>query len=100
MSMDTEPSDLIELARDRATRRARERKLIDMHLPLPWLLGGIFSFALLIGGMYFQLNQLSKDMADLKVSVTTGNTASTQMVGDLAVLKWRIEAIERKEGLK
>jgi hypothetical protein len=83
MSQDTQPTDLPRITR-----------VIDMKLPLNWLLTVAFSLALLIGGMYFQLRQLSEDMVDLKIAVKTGNGSQATIQGELAILRFRVETIE------
>lgn len=86
MNQDTQPGDLPRLTR-----------VIDMKLPLNWLLTVAFSLALLIGGMYFQLRQLSVDMTDLKIAVKSGNGTAATIQGELAILKFRIENLENLE---
>lgn len=81
--MDTQPGDLPRITR-----------VIDMKLPLNWLLTVAFSLALLIGGMYFQLRQLSEDMVDLKIVVKAGNGSQATIQGELAIMKFRIENLE------
>jgi hypothetical protein len=73
----------------------RISRVIDMKLPLAWLLGAAFSFALLIGGMYFQLGQLSKDVTELKSTVTAGNSQQSEVHGELAILKYRMDMFEK-----
>lgn len=83
MADDTQPGDLPRITR-----------IVDMKLPLNWLLTVAFSLALLIGGMYFQLRQLSDDMTDLKIAVKTGNGSQATIQGELAILRFRVETIE------
>ncbi len=83
MSQDTQPGDLPRIS-----------KVIDLKLPLNWLLTVAFSLALLIGGMYFQLRQLSEDMTDLKIAVKSGNNAASTTQGEIAILKYRVENLE------
>jgi hypothetical protein len=89
MAQDTQPGDLMKVTR-----------IIDMKLPLNWLLTVAFSLALLIGGMYFQLRQLSDDMTDLKIAVKTGNSSAATVQGELAILKFRIENLESEKRAK
>lgn len=83
MGNDTQPGDLQRLSR-----------VIDLKLPLTWLLTVSASLALLIGGMYFQLKKLSEDMVDLKIAVKAGNGSQATIQGELAILKFRIENLE------
>jgi hypothetical protein len=80
---DTQPGDL-----------PRVTRVIDMKLPLNWLLTVAFSLALLIGGMYFQLGQLSKDMTELKITVNSGNSQAATLQGEIAILRYRVENLE------
>lgn len=83
MNQDTQPGDLPRITR-----------VIDMKIPLTWLIGGAFSFACVFAGMYFQLRQLSEDMIDLKISVKAGNGSQATIQGELAILRFRIETLE------
>lgn len=83
MAQDTQPGDLPRITR-----------IIDMKLPLNWLLTVAFSLALLIGGMYFKLVQLGEDMTDLKIAVKAGNGTSSTIQGEMAIMKFRIENLE------
>lgn len=83
MAQDTQPGDLPRLS-----------KVIDLKLPLNWLLTVAFSLALLIGGMYFKLVQLGEDMTDLKIAVKAGNGQAATIQGEMAILKFRIENLE------
>lgn len=86
MHQDTQPGDLPRITR-----------VIDMKLPLNWLLTVAFSLALLIGGMYFKLGQLGEDMTDLKIAVKAGNGTAATIQGELAILKFRIENLEAEK---
>ncbi len=83
MAQDTQPGDLPRITR-----------VIDMRLPLTWLLGGLGFVAVTFGGMYFQLGQLSKDMAELKIEVKSGNNATSTTQGEIAILRFRVETLE------
>jgi hypothetical protein len=102
MSLDTESGELRENSAHprRHAVAPPPRKIIDMHLPLTWLLSSIGAFALLLGGMYMQIGQLSKDVIELKTSVNTSNSQSAAVLGEVAVLKYRMDSIEKREGLK
>lgn len=83
MEQDTQPGDLPRIS-----------KVIDLKLPLNWLLTVAFSLALLIGGMYFQLRQLAEDMTDLKISVKSGNSQASNVQSEIAILRFRVENLE------
>jgi hypothetical protein len=82
-SQDTQPGEL-----------ARITRVIDMKIPLTWLIGGAFSFACIFAGMYFKLGQLGEDMTDLKITVKAGNGTAATIQGELAIMKFRIENLE------
>ena len=84
----------------------RITRVIDFHVTLPWVLSCIAAFAFVLVTMYFNLNQLIRDVGELQIVVKTGNTQSVTLAGDQALLRFRIENIEgtlrdmRKEGGK
>lgn len=79
---DTQPGEL------------RVSRVIDFKIPLWSILSAAFFLALLIGGMYFQLGQLREDTAELKIAVKAGNTSTTTVQGQLAILEYRIGTLE------
>jgi len=82
-SFDTQPGELSRLSR-----------VIEMKLPLTWLLGVAFMVAAAFVSMYFQLGRLSEDMTELKISVKSGNSQAATIQGEIAILKFRIETLE------
>jgi hypothetical protein len=83
VASDTQPDEI-----------GRITRVIDMKIPLTWLIGGAFSFACVFAGMYFQLRQLSEDMIDLKIAVKAGNGSQATIQGELAIMKFRLENLE------
>lgn len=86
MTHETQPGEL-----QRGTR------IIDMKLPLQWLLGVAFAIACSFATMYFKLGQLGEDMTELKISVKAGNGTAATIQGELAILKFRIENLEHEK---
>jgi hypothetical protein len=80
---DTQPGDLPRLS-----------KVVDFKLPLTWLLGVAFAFAGAFVSMYYQVGQLREDMADLKITVKTGNSQAATIQGEIAILRFRVETLE------
>ena len=80
---ETQPGDLQRITR-----------VIDMKIPLTWLIGGAFSFACVFAGMYFKLGQLGQDMTELKITVKSGNNTAATTQSELAILRFRIETLE------
>lgn len=69
-------------------------KLIDTRMPLVWLLSTGFSFAVLLFGIYFNVQRLSEDVAELKASTKAGNTQAVTVAGEVAIIKWRLDNLE------
>lgn len=87
---DTQPADL-----------PRVTRVIDMKLPLTWLLG--VGFMIIAGGfgLYHQIGsqgETLKDMKDqikaLQIAVNSGNSQSTTLAGEIAILRFRVETLE------
>lgn len=80
---DTQPGELSRLSR-----------VVEMKLPLTWLLGVAFMVAGAFVSMYFQLGRLSEDVTDLKITVKSGNSQAATIQGEIAILKFRLENLE------
>lgn len=95
MSYDSRPGDL---PGQKVTR------VIDMKLPLTWLLG-VASMLIAGGfGMYYKLENQSEaiknvqtDIKDVKISVQAGNQATATVQGELAILRFRVENLEAEK---
>lgn len=79
----------------------RVSRVIDFRIPLPWLLGvmGVVGWGLV--SMWFMVNQLTRDVSDLQITVKAGNGQAVTVAGELALLRYRVENIEadrRAEG--
>jgi hypothetical protein len=83
MSQDTQPGDL-----------GRVTRVIDVKLPLTWLLGVAFAAFAAFASIYFRVGQLGEDMTDLKIAVKAGNGSQASIQGEMAILKFRIETLE------
>jgi hypothetical protein len=72
----------------------RITRVIDLKIPLPWLLGvaGIIGWAMI--SMYFSVGQLVKTVDDLQITVKSGNTSVVAVSGELALLKFRLTNVE------
>lgn len=69
-------------------------RVIDLRIPLPWLITGLVSICFTLISMWFNTNQLLKDVADLQITMKTGNSQTTTLAGEVALLRFRIENIE------
>lgn len=74
-------------------------RVIDFRIPLPWLLSGLAMVAFTMISMYFSVNQLVRDVADLQITVKAGNSQATTVAGDIALLRFRIENLEAEKRL-
>jgi len=90
MSQDTQPGELPRLS-----------KIVEMKLPLTWLLGVAFMIVAGGFGLYQQvgsqgetLRELKDQLKDLKITVNSGNSQAATIQGEIAILKFRIENIE------
>lgn len=90
MSMDTQPGELPRIS-----------KIVEMKLPLTWLLGVAFMIVAGGFGLYQQvgnqgetLKELKDQLKDLKITVNAGNGQAATIQGEIAILKFRIENIE------
>ena len=72
----------------------RVTRVIDFRIPLPWMLGGLVTIAWGLVSMWFMVNQLVRDVADLQITVKAGNNQAVTLAGELALLRFRIENLE------
>lgn len=82
---------------DGEERRAQPDPLaryIDTRIPLVWLLGTGGAFAMLLFGIYFNVQRLSEDVADLKSTTKAGNLQVATVAGEVAIIKWRLDNLE------
>jgi hypothetical protein len=87
---DTQPADL-----------PRGVRVIDMKLPLTWLLSvavtiiaGGFGLYHQIGSQGETLKDMKDQIKDLKITVNAGNSQATTLAGEIAILKFRVENLE------
>lgn len=90
MDRDTQPGDLPRLS-----------KVIDLKLPLTWLIGvasmiivGGFGLYQQVGSQSETLKEMKDQLKDLRITVNAGNGQTATIQGELAILKFRIENIE------
>ncbi|GAD20975.1 hypothetical protein [Acidovorax sp. MR-S7] len=72
----------------------RITRVIDFRIPLPWLLGIGMAVGWALVSMWFSVNQLVRDVADLQITVKAGNTQATTVAGEIALLRFRVENLE------
>lgn len=69
-------------------------RMVDFKIPLVWLLGGFIACVIGAVNMYYQLQEVSKALAALTVTVHAGNTQYTTLSGQLVLHQFRIENLE------
>lgn len=69
-------------------------RVIDFRIPLPYLISGFCALAFTLVSMYFSLNQVLREMSDLQISVKAGNSQSSALAGEQALMRFRLENIE------
>lgn len=74
-------------------------RVIDFRIPLPWLLSGLVVVGWALVSMWFSLNQLVRDVADLQITVKAGNSQATTIAGEIALLRYRVEILEADKRL-
>lgn len=78
----------------RTERPGRPQKVIDLKLPLTWLLATAFAVVTTSAAMYFKLERLVTDVNDLQATMRAGNLQSSATAGEIALLKYRVESLE------
>ena len=79
----------------------RVSRIVELKIPLHWLLGvvGVVGWALV--SMYFSVGQLVKTVDELQITVKSGNGSVVAVAGELALLKFRLtnteDAVKRVE---
>lgn len=86
-------------------QEARPWSVIDFRLPLAWLLGGVIAISWAVISMYFAVQTLITSVADLQITVKSGNVSTSVLAGEVSLLRFRVEVIEadlkaRKQGVK
>jgi hypothetical protein len=75
-------------------------QIIDRKLPLPWLISSAASIVFALLAMYFKLDQLGTDVVELKATVRASGATSSTVQNEVAILRFRIETLEKKEHAK
>lgn len=74
----------------------RPRRYLDLRISLMWALGVAGAFAMFLATMYFKLDAVGTEVTDLKTAVSIGNTQSTTLSKDVAILSYRQDVFERE----
>jgi hypothetical protein len=89
------------MSQDAQSDEPRLSKVIDLKLPLTWLIG-VASMIIVGGfGLYHQvgsqgetLKELKDQLKDLKITVNAGNGQAATIQGEIAILRFRVETLE------
>lgn len=73
------------------------RVSIDPRLPLWGLLGAAAALVMGLVGMYYQLDQVGKDVIELKATVRANNAETIKFAQEQALLKFRVEKLEQEK---
>lgn len=79
-------------------RGERITRVIDFRIPLPWLLGVVVTVGWALVSMYFSVNALVKTVTDLQIDVKAGNNSVVAVVGEMALIKYRLTDLESRVG--
>lgn len=95
MTYDSRPGDLTS---------TKVTRVIDMKLPLYWLISVAAIFVSGGFAMYYKLENQSEaiksvqgDIKDVKISVQAGNQATATVQGEIAILRFRVENLEAEK---
>lgn len=90
MERDTQPGDLPRLS-----------KVIDLKLPLTWLIGvasmiivGGFGLYQQVGSQSETLKEMKEQLKDLRITVNAGNGQTATIQGQIEILKFRLDNLE------
>lgn len=76
----------------------RVTRIVDFRIPLPYLLSGAVVVVWALIGQYFAMQQLQRDVAEMQITLKVGNGQSAAALGEIALLKYRVENIENERG--
>lgn len=71
-------------------------RMIDFRIPLWGVLGACVVVVWALIGMYFQLQKVSENLAELQITVKSGNNQYITLTGEIALLKYRVENLENE----
>lgn len=66
-----------------------------MKLPLPWLLGSASAIVLAFAYVSFSVDRMREDVAELRATAKAWNERLSSITSETALLKYRVEALER-----
>jgi hypothetical protein len=70
------------------------RVVLDLRIPLPWLLGGAGVLLWGLISMYFTLLDVSRNVTQMQIELRSATSSAMQLTSDQAMLKYRVEKLE------
>lgn len=67
-----------------------------MSLSLEWVIGVLGAGMLVATTIWFNVQQLNKNVSELTIAVTSGNTAYNVINGKMTLLEWRVDLQEKQ----
>ncbi len=77
-----------------SNQTVKAQKIVDMKLPLNWLLGVAGMLALLIINLVMNVAALTKSVEGLEITVKSGNASMSTLTNEVNLLKFRADTHE------
>lgn len=99
-SHDQDPIDWRARREDeqRQQRPQQITRVIDLRALLPWALSISVGIAWAITGMYFSVQQLIRDVGEIKIATKEKNAQDTSVASEVALLRFRVAKLENDRG--
>ena len=78
------------------TEFQRTTRVIDLKIPLPYLLTAVCGIGWALISMWFALGQLVKSVDELQATVKAGNASMSLLANEISLIKFRINTNEDK----
>lgn len=75
-------------------QEGQAKRVIDLKIPLVWLLSITGALAWVLISMWFTLNQLVALVADLQITVKAGSTSYSVLASEQALINYRMGTVE------
>lgn len=80
----------------RPTDDDQRPRIIDMKLPLPWLLGSATAIVMAFAYVSFSVDRMREDVAELRATAKAWNDRLSSISSETALLKYRVDALEQQ----
>lgn len=78
---------------DHQGQDARSR-IIDMKLPLSWLVGSAVAIVMAFAYVSFAVDRMREDMTEVKATLKAWNDRISSTTAEVALLRFRVETLE------